>query len=95
MIIKEDEFNWTGSKPKQFTKKANSGKTIVSHFCADCGSTLARTGEAFPGAVIVKAGTLQGGIEKAKPGAELFSPGRASWLGGVSGAQQVEGMPPA
>lgn len=62
-------------------------------FTLSGGSTLARTGDAFPGAVIIKAGTLEGGLELAKPGAELYAPGRTSWVPEIQGAQQAQGMP--
>jgi hypothetical protein len=44
--------------PKTISKVADTGKTITSHFCGDCGTTLFRTGDSFPGAVIIKAGIL-------------------------------------
>lgn len=83
----------TGS-PKVFTKKADSGKTIHTYFCGDCGGTLYRDGDNFPGMKIVKAGVLDGGVLDASGpwGAELFAPQRMSWQPQMPGAQQVHGM---
>lgn len=82
-----------GSPTKSYSKKSEAGRNITSHFCGDCGSTLARTGDAFPGAVIVKAGVVDGGLELAKPDAELFVTEKPSWVPEQSGANQVKGMP--
>ncbi|KAF1354784.1 Mss4-like protein [Delphinella strobiligena] len=59
-VVPGEGFKVTGS-PKVFTKKADSGKTIHTYFCGDCGSTLYRDGDNFPGMKIVKAGVLDGG----------------------------------
>ncbi|KAF8853516.1 hypothetical protein BDZ45DRAFT_598445 [Acephala macrosclerotiorum] len=84
--------------PRSITisKKADSGKTITSHFCPDCGTTLFRTGESFPGAVIIKAGVLDDpnftseNVSKI----ELFAPQRVAWIPPIQGAAQLDGMPP-
>lgn len=84
-------------KPKEISKKADTGKTITSHFCPDCGTTLFRTGESFLGAVIIKAGVLDdpnfqsGNV----PEIELFAPQRVAWIPPIQGAAQLDGMPPA
>ncbi|KAF1812185.1 hypothetical protein P152DRAFT_458588 [Eremomyces bilateralis CBS 781.70] len=92
-VIVSDDFAVTGD-PKQFTKTADSGKSIISHFCGDCGSTLFRTGGSFGPAHIVKAGVLDtpGVLEKGKPVSELFAPQRPSWVPAVEGAAQKDGM---
>ncbi|KUJ09120.1 uncharacterized protein LY89DRAFT_598786 [Mollisia scopiformis] len=84
-------------KPKEISKTADSGKTIVSHFCPDCGTTLFRTGESFPGAVIIKAGVLDDPNFPSQnvPKAELFAPERIAWIPAIEGAAQLPGMPPA
>ena len=53
----------TGS-PKTISKTADSGKSITSEFCPDCGTTLFRWGDAFggkDGMKIIKAGVLDDG----------------------------------
>lgn len=93
IVVGPDGF--TSSGTKTFTKTADSGKKIVSHFCGDCGSTLFREAEAFGPAKIIKAGTLDGGasvIESAKPDAELFAPERPSWVSQVPGSAEKSGM---
>jgi hypothetical protein len=44
--------------PKTYTKTGDSGKEIVSKFCANCGSTILSEAEIMPGISIVRAGTL-------------------------------------
>lgn len=85
-------FSVTGS-PKAYTKTADSGKKITSYFCGDCGSTLYRDGENFPGMKIVKAGVLGGKtLEASKPNVELFAPERPGWIGALEGAEQKDTM---
>ena len=82
-------------KPKTISKVADTGKNITSHFCPDCGTTLYRTGESFPGAVIIKAGILDDAEwpNKNVPKGELFAGERVSWHPPVEGAAQMPGMP--
>ena len=85
---------YTG-KPKEITKQADSGKKITSHFCSDCGTTLFRTGESFPGAIILKAGVLDDPkwANQNKPKGELYAPERVSWVAALDDVAQIDGMP--
>lgn len=82
-------------KPKEISKTADTGKKITSHFCPDCGTTLFRTGESFPGAVIIKAGILDDPEwpNKNPPKGELFAGERINWINEVKDAAQMPGMP--
>lgn len=88
-VVPDDGFKVTGN-PKVYTKTADSGKTINSYFCGDCGSTLYRDGDNFPGMKIVKVGVLDDkeALNDAKPGVELFSPTRPNWVPALPGAAQ-------
>jgi hypothetical protein len=78
-------------KPKEITKTADSGKKITSYFCPDCGTTLYRTGESFPGQVIIKAGVLDdvNWPSENLPKGELFARNRLAWLPEIKGAAQM------
>lgn len=88
-MVPGDDFKVTG-KPKVYTKTADSGKTIHSYFCGECGSTLYRDGDNFPGMKVVKVGVLDGKNElnDAKPNVELFAPTRPNWVAELPGAEQ-------
>ena len=92
-MVPGDDFKVTGS-PKTFKKTADSGKSITSYFCGDCGSTLYRDGDNFPGMKIVKAGVLddKDALNNLKPGVELFAPTRPNWVPAIPGAEQKEAM---
>ncbi|THW20351.1 hypothetical protein D6C98_10578 [Aureobasidium pullulans] len=92
-VVSGEGFKVTGN-PKAFTKTADSGKKITSYFCGDCGSTLYRDGENFPGMKIVKAGVLDGKdvLNESKPNVELFAPTRPKWIAALDGAEQKETM---
>lgn len=92
LVVPEDNFKIESGKPKEISKIADTGKSITSHFCGDCGTTLFRTGESFPSAVVIKAGILDDPIMDVPKG-ELFAPGRVEWLPALEGATQYPGMP--
>ncbi|KAK4990712.1 hypothetical protein LTR66_006733 [Elasticomyces elasticus] len=95
IVVPGDGFKVTSGTPKTLSTKADSGKTITSHFCGDCGSTLFREGETFGDARIIKVGILDdvNALNDAKPGVELYAPERVSWVKEVEGAEQKQGMP--
>lgn len=69
--------------------------TLTIHLCADCGSTIYKTGSLalFDGVVIVQAGTLDAGLESpGPPGVELFVKDRIGWVEGVRGVGQMQGF---
>lgn len=60
----------------------------------DCGSTLWRDGDAFPGLKVFKVGTFDdvNAFDNFKPVAELFTTHRVSWVPAIEGAAQKETM---
>ncbi|KIV95677.1 hypothetical protein PV10_03301 [Exophiala mesophila] len=97
IVVPSANFSITSGKPKEISKTADSGKSITSGFCPDCGTTLFRYGDSFGGVDgmrIIKAGILDdvNVINSIKPGAELFSNERVSWVSAVEGAGQVNNM---
>lgn len=94
ILVPSDGFSVTKGTPKPFARTGESGKTITSFFCGDCGSTLWRQGELFGENRIIKAGTLDMGItlEDARPVAEIYVRNRPSWVAPIPGATQTEGV---
>lgn len=92
LLLPEDKFKVIAGSPKQHTQMHESGKKLTVYFCGDCGSTIYKTHELFPGMVVILAGTLDDpqGLEQAKPVVELFSKHRVSWLPGFSWTEQKE-----
>jgi hypothetical protein len=82
-------------KPKIISKKADSGKDMTSYFCGDCGTTLYRTGDSFPGQIILKAGVLDdiNWLNEHVPKGELFVSERLKWTPAITDADQMKGMP--
>ncbi|TVY40311.1 hypothetical protein LSUB1_G003193 [Lachnellula subtilissima] len=95
LVVPEDNFKVVSGTPKTISKVADTGKTITSHFCGDCGTTLFRTGDSFPNAVIIKSGILDDPEwpNKNVPKGELFAPERVKWVSAIDGAAQMPGMP--
>ncbi|KAF4631785.1 hypothetical protein G7Y89_g6348 [Cudoniella acicularis] len=94
-IVPDDNFKLVSGFPKTFSKTADTGKKITSHFCPDCGTTLFRTGESFPGSVIIKIGVMDDPEwpNKNVPKGELFAPERVKWIAPIKNAEQFPGMP--
>ncbi|KAF2714059.1 DUF636 domain protein [Pleomassaria siparia CBS 279.74] len=92
IVVDADGFSVTKGTPKEYSKKADSGETVTSHFCGDCGSTLWRTTKTFGNTKVIRVGVMDGtsAIEDAKPAVELFVSERISWVPGIDGAGQKE-----
>jgi len=93
IVVPGQGFKVQGT-PKTYTKTADGGKPITSHFCPDCGSTMFRTGETFGDQYVIKAGVLDdiNALDQANPGAELFTEHRVGWVPDIAGASQLKGM---
>jgi len=94
LMVPTDGFKVTGSPKAITTSETDSGNSITSYFCPDCGSTLYRDGESNPALKVVKVGVLDDyeALNTAKPAAELFVKHRVEWVPEMEGAGQVEGM---
>ncbi|KAG9243357.1 Mss4-like protein [Calycina marina] len=93
-IFPQDNFEVESGAPKTISKVADTGKTVTSHFCGDCGTTLYRTSDTFPQQIILKVGVMDDPelLNKNVPKSELFAPRRASWQQAVKDAAQVPTM---
>ncbi|UKZ67034.1 uncharacterized protein TrAtP1_008197 [Trichoderma atroviride] len=90
-LIPEAAFQVTSGTPKVFGKVADSGDTINSYFCGDCGSMMWRESANCGPNKVVKAGTLDGGgeiISAAVFDAEVFTRSRVDWVQPLIGVSQ-------
>jgi len=71
-----------------------NGKYIDDSFCGDCGSTLFRTGESWPGFKVLKAGVMddEKWMNEMKPAIEYFVSQQVAWVAPVEGAEQRDRM---
>ncbi|KAG9674136.1 hypothetical protein KCU99_g3769, partial [Aureobasidium melanogenum] len=94
IVISSASFSLLTGTPKSYSAKADSGRVVTTVFCGDCGSSLWRVGDMSDeqGIMVVRVGVLDGeeAVEENKPAAEVYTCGRASWVGEVEGAQQNE-----
>jgi len=95
IVVPGDGFQLVEGSPKEISKVADSGNTITSHFCGDCGSTLWRDGRTFGLNKVVKVGVIDdpNALSDAKPGVELYVGGRVPWVSEIEGTDQKPGMP--
>lgn len=69
-----------------------SGKPFNRRFCSRCGSPISGHGEAYPGLVFIKAGTLDD-ASWVKPGAHIWCAEKMSWVEIDEGVAQMPGNP--
>ncbi|KAF2849770.1 hypothetical protein T440DRAFT_533334 [Plenodomus tracheiphilus IPT5] len=84
---------------KQFSQQTTttSGQHMTNSFCGTCGTLMYRAGEAFPGLLFLRLGTVDDVLlveGKLKPQVEQFVKDRVGWLGevGGEGVERSEGM---
>ncbi|KAI1387670.1 Mss4-like protein [Hypoxylon trugodes] len=94
LIVPGAGFKLLSGEPKAISKTADSGNTVTSHFCGDCGTTLWRDGPSFGENKVVKAGTLDDvkALDGLKPGFELFSDLRVGWVAELPDTVQKTAM---
>ena len=72
VFFKEEDIKIVQGSPKQFSHTADSGNTMTTEFCGDCGSQLFGLGSGSPGIKHVKAGTLDD-VGKLRPAINVFA----------------------
>jgi hypothetical protein len=94
-IVPGEGFSTSGNLKSIGKKGADTGNTVTSHFCPECGTTLFRDGATFGENKVVKVGVLDDTslLNNAKPGVELYTPLRPQWVAAISGAGQKKNMP--
>lgn len=85
IVVPAPSVTWQGQSPTSYADKGESGKPLSRKFCRNCGSSLATEAEALPGAMIIKAGTLD---DKSwlKPDMHLWTGSAQPWVQIESGA---------
>jgi hypothetical protein len=89
-LLSEDNLHVTDGSTTQFSQTHESGMKLAVYFCSNCGSTIYKTHEKYPGMVIAMAGTLDDadGLANSKPAAELYTKHRVGWLPDLSWTEQ-------
>jgi hypothetical protein len=89
----DDSVTLTGETLATYEDRAGaSGKPFYRRFCSRCGSPIVSHGEAYPGIVFVKAGTLDD-PSWVKPATHIWCAERQPWVTIEEGAVQVPGNP--
>ncbi len=78
VFVKADTVTMTGPIAS-FSDIAESGRKVERKFCSVCGSSIASVAEAFPGMLIVKAGTLDD-RSWVKPGVQVWAQSKQPWV---------------
>lgn len=68
---------------------------MTNYFCKTCGTLMYRIGEAFPGQVFMRIGTVDDfnlHESKLRPQVEQFTEDRVEWAHPIDGVRQFVGM---
>jgi hypothetical protein len=65
--------------PARYRDTSEGGRAVERLFCANCGSSIASVAEAFPGLVILKAGSLDD-RSWLEPSAHVWTRSRQPWV---------------
>lgn len=79
MLLPEAAFALQQGQAAWEARRADSGRTVHSHFCAACGTQLFARCPDYPGMLILKAGTLDdtGGLS---PAAQFWISRKQAWV---------------
>jgi hypothetical protein len=79
VVVPAPSLTWQGQSLASYADKGESGKPLSRKFCRNCGSSLATETEALPGAIIIKAGSLD---DKSwlKPNYHLWTNSAQPWV---------------
>lgn len=69
-----------------------SGKPFFRSFCSRCGSPISGNGDAYPGLIFIKAGTLDD-PSWLKPSAHIWCAEKQPWVVIEEGSAQIPGNP--
>lgn len=78
VFVKADTVMMSGPVG-EFVGTAESGRKVVRKFCSVCGASLASVAEAFPGMLILKAGSLDD-RSWIKPGVQVWTQSKQPWV---------------
>ena len=78
VFVKADTVTMTGPV-SEYTDTAESGRQVIRKFCKTCGSSLGSATDAYPGMLILKAGSLD---DKSwlKPGVQVWTQSKQPWV---------------
>lgn len=86
-----EQIGKIAGRSSSFTRKADSGNTVTTHFCPDCGSTVCWELSGFPDVIAVAVGAFAD-ANFPGPRFSVYEARRHSWVGlpDGPGVQHVE-----
>lgn len=82
LIFKETDLNVQGPE-KSYSDTSDQGGTVLRYFCPECGSNLRSKLASIPGAIAIKAGTLDDS-GSVKPAAQFYLRSAQGWVSTLS-----------
>jgi hypothetical protein len=79
IVVPAPSVTWQGQTPASYADKGESGRSLSRKFCRNCGSSIATEAEGLPGALIIKAGTLDD-LSWLKPNTHIWTSSAQPWV---------------
>lgn len=79
MVLPADAFALLRGEPSEVVRQADSGRAIHGFFCVACGTRLYDRFPAFPGIMVLKAGTLDD-TRGLQPVAQFWTSRKQDWV---------------
>jgi hypothetical protein len=92
LAVPEPAFRFTGN-PARYERRAESGNVVTRAFCGACGSPVYSTNSGMPGAVFVRASSLDD-PERFVPELVVYASRAPSWAPLDSALASFSEMPP-
>ena len=91
LMIAEADFDMSGTT-NTYAVTGDSGQAVHRHFCPDCGSGIFLVGDADPGWIFLKAGTLDD-ASWLKPDMHIYTAAKQPWMRIEDGLPESERAP--
>lgn len=79
LIVRRDHFTLLNGELKDFSRIADSGRTLGGHFCPGCGVRIYHSSAAWPDHIRLRPGTLDD-RSWLKPDKQIWMRSRQPWL---------------
>jgi hypothetical protein len=88
-----DKFRLLTGEPKKYVKTADSGARRVHAFCGNCGAPVYACAPENPQSYSLRVGALSERDGLGRPGRQIWTKRRLSWIAPLEGVPEIEGQP--
>jgi hypothetical protein len=91
-VLATSDFRITQGSTSVYADKADSGRTLMRHFCGNCGSPIYSFREVTPERIVVRAGTMEN-LPPVAITSHIWTRSKCAWSHIDPAAEQLPGNP--